>query len=350
MVSVSSGLTPDTSDDDYDAFLAALRAHGGAAQGPLFVTDASALYDGFLAALSPEMRHNHACAACRRFVDTFGALATIGARGELRSWLWHAPGIPARYAAAVQAMARRVDDARITGVALTSQRVWGLPENRSLRTGVTWRHIAIEPPAALVHGVSPVQTAAQAAAEVAQERVMVERAIDEFPLDVAVSARTLLKGGNLYRSEKAEAIATWFVELHERVRGAKGPIADRLLWSAAATAPTGFAHLRAGMLGTLLEDVQAGVAFETCGPGGRPRWIRRSTCGRKPHRPRATSPRPRRSSRRSPAREHWRGGSRDSTRSRCCGSRKHRPSRPGAASSRTCGPRPPGRRRWPSRP
>jgi hypothetical protein len=76
-----------------------------------------------------------------------------------------------------------------------------------------------------------VQTAAQAAAEVAQERVMVERALGEFPLDIAVSARTLLKGGNLYRSEKAEAIATWFVELHERMCGAKGPAFDRLLWN-----------------------------------------------------------------------------------------------------------------------
>lgn len=264
MVSVSSGVTPGTNDDDdYGAFLAALRAHGAAAEGPLFVTDAAALYDEFLAALPLEMRRVHACAACRRFVDTFGALAGISARGELRSWLWHAPGIPARYAAAVQAMARRVDSARVTGVALTPHRVWGLPENRSLRSGVTWRHIAIEPPAALVHVASPVRTADQAAAEVAQERVMVERALGEFPLDVAVSARTLLKGGNLYRSEKAEAIAAWFVELHERMRGAKGPVADRLLWSAAATAPTGFAHLRAGMLGTLLEDIQAGVPFET---------------------------------------------------------------------------------------
>jgi len=265
MVSVSSGVTPARTDDDsdYNAFLAALRAHGGAAQGPLFATDATALYDAFLTALPPERRQHYTCAACRRFVDAYGALATIGERGELRSWLWHAPGIPARFAASARAMAQQVEAARVTGVALTSLRAWGLPENRSLRTGVTWRHMAIEPPAALVHVDSPVQTAAQAAAEVAQDRVMVERAIGEFPLHVAVSARSLLKGGNLYRSEKAEAIATWFVELHERLRGAKGPIADRLLWSAAATAPTGFAHLRAGMLGTLLEDVWTGVPFET---------------------------------------------------------------------------------------
>jgi hypothetical protein len=58
-----------------------------------------------------EMRQGCACTACRRLVATIGALATIGARGELRAGRWHAPDIPAHYAAAVRPMARRVDDA-----------------------------------------------------------------------------------------------------------------------------------------------------------------------------------------------------------------------------------------------
>jgi hypothetical protein len=265
MISASSGEpAPDfnNDDNDYAALLAALRSHVQTATGPLFTTDASGLYDAFLNGLETTRRQVYTCAVCRRFVESFGALATIGDAGELRSWLWHAPGVPARFAAAVKAMARLVDKAQVTGVFLSSERAWGLAENTSKRTGITWQHMAIVAPAALVHKASPIQTATQAAAEIAQERLMVERALNDFPLDVAVQARTLLKSGNLARSEKADAIATWFVELHERLDKAKGVVADRLMWHAAATAPTGFAHLRGGMLGTLLEDVQSKVPFD----------------------------------------------------------------------------------------
>ena len=207
--------------------------------------------------------HLDALQFLRRFVERFGGLVTVGAHGEPRAWLWRAAGIPALYAEPVRAMARRVEDARVIGAHVCAATTWGVPENQARRTGHRWRHFAVTPPAALVHPPGPLQTAAQAAAEITEERGMVERALADYPYDAALRARTLLKGGNLYRSEKAEAIATWFVELHERVRAAKGDARDRLLWAAAATAPTGFAHLRAGVLGTLLDDVIAEVPFQT---------------------------------------------------------------------------------------
>ena len=200
-------------DAAFAALVDALRRHAATATGPLLVTDATGVYDAFVAALPAAERQPHACASCRRFVERFGGLVTVGAHGEPRAWLWRAAGIPALYAEPVRAMARRVEDARVIGAHVCAATTWGVPENQARRTGHRWRHFAVTPPAALVHPPGPLQTAAQAAAEITEERGMVERALADYPYDAALRARTLLKGGNLYRSEKAEAIATWFVEL-----------------------------------------------------------------------------------------------------------------------------------------
>jgi hypothetical protein len=121
--------------------------------------------------------------------------------------------------------------------------------------------MAVKPPESLVFKDHVLKNATQAEAEKLEEHAMLRRGLEEFPLDTAIRAMTLLKGGNLYRSEKADAVARWFVEVHEARQAAKGGPRENLTWLAVATAPAGFAHIKSSMIGTLLEDLQAGLPF-----------------------------------------------------------------------------------------
>jgi len=73
----------------------------------------------------------------------------------------------------------------------------------------------------------------------------------------------VLKSDALYRSEKVLGVAEWFKALHESVSATKNTkIKNNLIWRAVATAPVGFAHVRSSMIGTLLDDIVAGLPFD----------------------------------------------------------------------------------------
>jgi hypothetical protein len=126
-----------------------------------------------------------------------------------------------------------------------------------------WTHVAVEPPPSL-RWSSIVSTAAQAMAAKAQEREMLLRGLDEFPVEIVRKAFALLTTGSLYRSEKCEGVARWLLDLHERRVATKNARArEHLTWLAVAAAPPGHCHVRSGMIGTLLEDLVAELPFET---------------------------------------------------------------------------------------
>jgi hypothetical protein len=71
-----------------------------------------------------------------------------------------------------------------------------------------------------------------------------------------------LSNGALFRSEKCIGVARWLADLHAARADAKGALArDHVTWRAVATAPPGFCHVRTTMIGTLLEDLAAGLPF-----------------------------------------------------------------------------------------
>lgn len=94
---------------------------------------------------------------------------------------------------------------------------------------------------------------------------MLRRALADFPLELLDRAVTLLEADVLYRSEKVLGVATWFRDL-QRNLGVKGirrsDTRDNLIWRAVATAPPGFCHVRSSMIGTLLEDLAAGMSID----------------------------------------------------------------------------------------
>jgi hypothetical protein len=251
---------PTDEDGGFDQLLARLRGHFAAiaeTDRPLFRTDAADLFVAFLDNLPPALRQHYTCHACRHFLTRFGGLAVVGEDGQISSAVWPAPeSVPEAFTKAVEALRRRTEQAQITGVFLTADSTLGTP-----LTG-EWNHLALTVPAARRHR-GLVLNAAQLAAEKGQDLLTLKRGLDEFPAATAMTALEHLTTGGLYRSEKAEGVIHWLLGLHEMRASVQSERArENLLWVAAAQAPAGFCHIRSGVVGTLLEDITAGLPFD----------------------------------------------------------------------------------------
>ncbi len=276
MQPVSSTSSSTTNlDDGFPELLRTVEAryrrvvHDGVKR--LFRVDAGELYDLFLRELPPELRQHYTCRACRDFVERYGSVVTLDSAGISTSVMWDGAA-PAVFNDAIGALRQAVHTAPIAGVFLSPDRVWGQPV-----TG-EWHHFAVEPPPALVYVPKLAKMRgeslekfrdrqlAAASAEVTrlrEEYLMLSRGLAEFPLDICRKAAAMLRSGQLDRSEKCEGVADWLVELQQRLDGQKNRrCREGMVWLAAATAPTGYCHVRSGLIGTLLEDIQVGMPFQ----------------------------------------------------------------------------------------
>jgi len=170
--------------------------------------------------------------------------------------IWDSEVAPNFFRASVKAVESLVRNATVCGVFYSRASVLGTPE-----TG-EWKHMHASLPSSLVFS-SPVQSEFQAEAAKLQDMKTLKRALAEFPAHVVRQAKTLLESDALYRSEKVLGVATWLLDLQGRLEG----VVDSrkraaILWRAVAEAPAGFCHVRSSMIGTLLEDIVAGLPFD----------------------------------------------------------------------------------------
>ncbi|MCB0059412.1 MAG: hypothetical protein KDE45_20385 [Caldilineaceae bacterium] len=259
-VSATTGAAGNHHDHDYDSFIQRMNARflTNCARGekPLFTTDAAGLWQIYLDSFTdPGERQYHNCSTCRHFIERYGALAAIDENGMLASAIWNEDDAPELYKPAIAAMAKAVRRAKVTGVFLSSYSMWGVPE-----TGA-WRHFAVQPTPKMVFSRT-TQTAGQAMAEKREDFNNVVRALAEFKLEHLETAMRLLKSDALYRTEKVIGPAEWLYELKVARNLAHGSQRTNLVWLAVATAPAGFCHPRASMIGTLLEDIAAGKSYD----------------------------------------------------------------------------------------
>lgn len=245
-----------TDDVEYHQFLQRVNARLAAnTQGgqPLFTTDAGGLFEGYLAALPEDQRQHHQCRACKTFIERFGGLVTIDATGKATTAVWNVDDAPDLYKPSATVLAKAVNRAKVTGVFLSGDKVWGTP-----KTGV-WQHLSVGNP---TPWSNLVLDAHQKMAEKKEDFRLVLAALQEFPESAVDQALPLLRNDQLYRSEKVLGVAEWFKLRHGEWKTLKGPAKTNAIWRAVATAPAGFCHIRSGMIGTLLEDIVAGLPFD----------------------------------------------------------------------------------------
>lgn len=243
-------------NSDYEAFLYRLeqRLKEVTYKGtlPVFHTDAECwtLYLGSFD--DPVIRQYHNCNCCRTFINRYGSLAIITPEGELVPALWHVSDAPDLYAPAVAAMANAVRRAKVTGVFKSSDRTWGQHEAGG------WTHLSVTPPAGLVY-TGRAKSAHEVAAALAQDHSLLRRALTEFSPGVVTKVQELVSSGHLRRANLIEGQLAWFAQLQKDLGGSRS---SNRIWLAAATAPAGWTHIRSSVLGSLLEDVAAGMEFE----------------------------------------------------------------------------------------
>lgn len=245
----------DTLYDDFNARTALQKA--------LYTTDATGLWETFIENLPSDQRQHHQCRACQRFVETYGGLVAIDAAGYQTPIMWVGV-VPVLFRASFREAALLVMKARVTGVHVTDAKTWGTPHtpvNKPDHPG--WHHMAVIPPAHLVAPPSKLKTPGQVAAERVQEYGMLQRGLVEYTAHTVTQALGVLESEALYRTEKVIGPARWLSALHETLRGMFGRQRENLVWQAVATAPTGFCHVKTTMISTLLDDIVAGLPFET---------------------------------------------------------------------------------------
>ena len=245
------------SDEVFDVLAAHVQARFLAAMpAPLFTTDADDLFDVYVGSFPDEAtQQHHRCSACSHFIRRFCTLALIDADGNLAPAMWHEDDAPDAYKPAVAAMARRVRRAKVTGVFLARDAVWGTPESGN------WHHFSVTLPPAILHS-HRVLTPGQSMAENREDFGIVQRALAEFSLTTVELAERLLQSDALYRAEKVLGQAQWLSKLHRDRDAVQGDRKANVVWLAVATAPAGFCHPRSSLIGTLLEDIAAGMDYE----------------------------------------------------------------------------------------
>jgi len=222
---------------------------------PLFTTDVPAvtLWFKYLNGI-PYNRQYYNCNHCRRFIEQYGKLVTIENGVYTKPLLWNNddPEVPAFFREAVSMMWAVVKCSKVNGVFYSDSKQWGV-----YQTG-EWTHLCGEASTCVKN---PLKTASQLMAEKQQEFELLKRTVTALDRHTMNTVNTIISQGDLYRSEKAVEVAKWLSELVNNSKTFFDYHVDTLIWNAVATAPVGFAHVKNTLLGTLIEDVQAGLPF-----------------------------------------------------------------------------------------
>lgn len=243
--------------DGYEQLLESIRISFNEAvknNEPLFTTDVENLYDIFLNGLPEEARQHYNCRACRNFVNRYGGLVTINEHGVKSPIMWMMDNIPKFFNKACTDVSLAVAAAKITGVFITSEKRLGVP-----KTGV-WNHMAVDIPHTTRFSTrNRLYTADQKMAEKKQDFEILMNACHKYNIKTVESAVNLLQSNSLYRSAKILGVAEWFWDVRKHMGQHNF---TNYVWKQVATAPAGFCHISSSVIGSLLDDIEAGYNFD----------------------------------------------------------------------------------------
>jgi hypothetical protein len=222
----------------------------------VFTTDAEGLFEIYLASFPEATRQHFNCNACKRFLETYGGLVTIGEDGSTEPVFWPPQDELGTYTVAFARLRAAVKKAKVTGMFLSKDLTWGTPV-----TG-PWCHFSVTfPHLRFLRRRSTVLTPGQEMAERREDYGIVQRALADFPLPLLEQAVALLSSEAAYRGDRVLGPAKWLRDLQKAKTENPGRPSTRnnVVWRAVALAPAGFCHPRSSVIGTVLEDLKAGL-------------------------------------------------------------------------------------------
>lgn len=244
-------------NDNYPGLEQAIRFSWDAAlmsKDPIFFTNCNNLYDIFLNNLPVEARNHYNCNACRNFINRYGNLVRVDEDGVIHpamlfgSW-------PSFFTDSLRAMDKAISNSKITHPFITSEKRLGIP-----KTGI-WSHMAVDVPRDM-RWADKLKTADQRMSELKQDHEILWNAISKYSVDTVKTAVNLLSSNSLFRSEKFIAQARWFLDILEMKSSYKSTYRN-LIWRRVVKAPAGYCHVPGSTLGSLLDDIQEGMDFDT---------------------------------------------------------------------------------------
>lgn len=239
-------------DPQFDAFVRVVQ-HQLASFGtqPLFTTDVDPdlfFQQAYLGGFASHLRQYHNCNCCRRFIQRYGTLATIDDNGVIRSAMWpqKAEGL---YAISIVQMGAAVEASKITGVFCVGT------DEHQLGQDIEGGHRHLHVPT--INMRREREPGPWMALKI-QDFDTLSRALVEYPVEIVAQAVALLEGDDMARSEKERGPARFLLDLHKATAAVPS---SNMIWRALAHAPVGWATPRSGMIGTLLDDLVAGLAL-----------------------------------------------------------------------------------------
>lgn len=222
----------------------------------LFVVDVDHdLWDDYLLELEENHRQHYNCNCCKSFVRRYGNIVTMNEDGTLSSAMWDVDKTPEFFKGAVSKLIETVESSRVKGVFISS--------NKKLGFGFTngWGHLSLDLPSNKV--VRSYKTDHQLMAEKIEDFKMLSRAVETYSKETIDKAITILKSNTLYRGNTQLGVAEWFKSLKDDLSNQRNEeVKNNIIWMYVAKAPSGYAHIRSSMIGTLLDDIQEGMSLQ----------------------------------------------------------------------------------------
>jgi hypothetical protein len=237
--------------------------HNNVGNGIIFDTDVdtATLFETYLNIFHEgAQRQHYNCIACRKFVLQFGGLAYVDKETtKVKSALWNYKDkgiLPQQFVAGFESMAKAVEKAPIKNVFFHDSIEIGYPEKGG------WKHMAAIMP--ITQQLCHKENIGKMRGKYTQEFELMLRTISAYSVENARQANYLFSLGTVPNSEKVKGVAQWFYSLLELYHSTKNH-RERMsiVWSAVATAPIGFAHLKNNLLGTVLNSLKYGNTVES---------------------------------------------------------------------------------------
>jgi hypothetical protein len=218
------------------------------------------LFKLYLDNIPEEVRQHYNCHTCKSFIRRYGGLAYINDKGESVSVMWNIP-INNLFTKSMKEMKKAVEKAKVTGVFYVdeSEKALGTPVTES------WSHLfALLYSSHACFNKNRLRTSQQVSAEKKEDFKTLINAMIQYNDNTVDQAIKLLKSEVLYRSEKCLGVAEWLKDIkNKRTVSKNNNIRNNLTWLAVASAPPGFCHIKSSTIGTLLDDIEKGLSFQS---------------------------------------------------------------------------------------
>ena len=219
---------------------------------PVFRVDLQGVWDAFLGGLPEAERQHHNCNCCRSFVNHYGNLVVMDANGDIAPLVWPDPTtVPELYRDSVANIRALFSAAKVAGVFFSDADSLGRKEVGG------WTHMWA-PSVGPSRNRNRLLTASQREAEVAQLRETLRGALLAYPRTLVEEAVRVLREAGLYRAETVLPRAEWLLTAYDVFAKTRKP---GLFWRLVLEAPAGFCNVKSGVLGALLDDIQAKTPF-----------------------------------------------------------------------------------------